>query len=90
MHLYISNLSLDVDEDDLADTFSQFGTVNNIVILKDPITSNRIGGAVVTMPNKGQANKAITNLNLTKIKERRVLVSPTTATGNRRTRSRAN
>jgi len=88
MHLYITNLSLNVDEDDLTDIFSEYGTVNDVVVLKDPVTSNPIGNAVVTMPRKSQAGKAMANLNLTKIKDRRVLIGVSASTGNRRARSR--
>lgn len=88
MHLYVSNLSVNVLENDLEEIFGQFGTVTQIEILKDPLTSNPLGTAVVTMPKQGQANEAIDNLNLNRINERRVLVSPTVATGNRRKKSR--
>jgi RNA recognition motif-containing protein len=90
MHLYISNLSLNISEEELREIFSWYGNVSRVEILRDPVTNSPIGGAIVTMPQKEQAEFAVAKLNLTKIKERTVLVSSTTATGNRRARSRVN
>ena len=88
MDLYISNLSINVTEDELKEIFSQFGHVSHVVVLKDPLTNNPLGAAVVTMPGKTQANEAINKLNFTRIKERKVLVGPAASTGNRRLRPR--
>lgn len=88
MYLYISNLSVDVSKNELKKVFGQYGTVTGIEILRDSVTNNPIGEAVIAMPQNTHAAKAISSLNLTKIKERTVLVGPAMATGNRRTRSR--
>lgn len=88
MHLYVSNLSVNVVENDLLQQFGQYGKVNNVVILTDPVTSNPIGAAIITMPQSTLAREAMKQLNLKKIKDRTVLIGPTPATGNRRIKSR--
>ena len=57
--LLIGNLSHETTEDDLRSMFTQVGTVNDVVIIKDPGTGSSMGFAYVTMNSQEEANKAI-------------------------------
>jgi len=63
MNIYIGNLSFDTTEDQLRQTFEEFGEVNNVNIIKDRYTGEPRGFAFVEMSDQDDANSAITGLN---------------------------
>ena len=61
--LYVGNLSYDMTEDALKDTFSQAGTVGSAIIIKDKISGRSKGFGFVEMSTDEEAQKAIEMLN---------------------------
>ena len=61
--LYVGNLSYDMTEDALKDTFSQAGTVESASIIKDKMSGRSKGFGFVEMSTDEEAQKAIEMLN---------------------------
>lgn len=61
--LYVGNLSYDMTEDALKDTFSQSGTVESAIIIKDKMSGRSKGFGFVEMSTDEEAQKAIETLN---------------------------
>jgi cold-inducible RNA-binding protein len=57
--LYVGNLSFDVTENDLQDTFAQHGTVTDVKLVMDRATGRSRGFAFVAMTSKEEASAAI-------------------------------
>ena len=57
--LYVGNLSYNTGEEDLADAFSQFGTVENVHVVMDRETGRPRGFAFVEMSSDAEAQAAI-------------------------------
>jgi RNA recognition motif-containing protein len=63
MNIYVGNLAYGMSEDELRDAFSAFGAVASAKILIDRDTGRSRGFGFVEMPNDGEANAAIAQLN---------------------------
>ncbi len=63
MNIYVGNLSYAMSESELRDAFSAFGEVSSVKILIDRETGRSRGFGFVEMPNKNEAETAITQLN---------------------------
>jgi RNA recognition motif-containing protein len=63
MNIYVGNLSYGMSEDELRDAFAAYGEVSSVKILMDRETGRSRGFGFVEMPNKGEAEAAITQLN---------------------------
>ena len=63
MKLYVGNLSFETTENDLQDLFEQHGQVSEATLMMDRMTGKSRGFAFVTMPDKPQAEAAMTALN---------------------------
>lgn len=63
MNIYVGNLSYGMSEDELRQAFSAFGEVSSVKILMDRETGRSRGFGFVEMPNSGEANTAISQLN---------------------------
>jgi RNA recognition motif-containing protein len=63
MNIYVGNLSYGMSEDELRDAFGAFGEVSSVKILMDRETGRSRGFGFVEMPNKGDGEKAIAQLN---------------------------
>ena len=74
-NIYVGNLSFDATEDDLRETFSQYGEVSSINIITDRQTGRPRGFAFVEMPDSGEAKNAIEGANLTEIAGRSIQVN---------------
>ena len=61
--LYVGNLSYDMTEDTLKDTFSQAGTVESAIIIKDKMSGRSKGFGFVEMSTDEESQKAIEMLN---------------------------
>ena len=63
MKIYVGNLSYDVTEENLRQAFEAFGPVSSAMIVKDKYSSQPRGFGFVEMPDQGEAQTAIKNLN---------------------------
>ncbi len=63
MNIFIGNLSYNVQDEELADLFAQYGNVESARVIKDRETGRSRGFAFVVMPEDGDANNAIEALN---------------------------
>jgi len=70
MNIYVGNLSRDVTEEDLRETFEAFGKVESVTIIKDKFSGESRGFGFVEMPTKTEAQSAITGMNGKELKGR--------------------
>jgi RNA recognition motif-containing protein len=63
MNLYVGNLPYRITEDQLRDTFGEFGQVTSCTIVKDKVTGQSKGFGFLEMPESSEAEAAITQLN---------------------------
>ncbi|HVY65221.1 MAG TPA: RNA-binding protein [Gammaproteobacteria bacterium] len=63
MNIYVGNLSYGMSEDELRQAFSAYGEVSSVKILMDRETGRSRGFGFVEMPNNGEAEAAIAQLN---------------------------
>ena len=73
--LYVGNLSYNITEDEIKDTFSPFGEVTSVKIITDAATGRSKGFGFVEMANDEDADKAISSLNGTTVMDRAINVS---------------
>lgn len=73
--LHVGNISSVVLETDLMAAFSQFGLVETVQIICDPLTGMRKGFAIVEMASDECASAAIARLNFTQYAGRTIGVS---------------
>jgi len=70
MNIYVGNLSRDVTEEDLRETFEAFGKVESVTIIKDKFSGESRGFGFVEMPTKTEAQSAIAGVNGKELKGR--------------------
>ncbi len=75
MNIYVGNLSHEVTEEDLRQTFEGFGQVESVNIIKDRYSGESRGFGFVEMPAKGEAESAINDLNDKDLKGRALNVN---------------
>ncbi len=75
MNIYVDNLSRDVTEEDLRQAFEVFGQVASVSIIMDRITGVPRGFGFVEMPEKAEAESAITGLSGKELKGQAVNVN---------------
>ena len=75
MNIYVGNLSREVTEDELRQSFEAFGQVTSANIIKDRYSGESRGFAFVEMSTKSEAQAAINGLNGTTLGERTLSVS---------------
>ena len=75
MTIYVGNLSFEVTEQDLEQAFESYGHVESVQIIKDRSSGESRGFGFVEMPNKDEAESAITGLNGKELKERTLSVN---------------
>lgn len=63
MHILVSNLSMNVINDDLIHLFSLYGVVSFSTIVRDKQNGRSKGRAFIEMPYEAQAEQAISALN---------------------------
>ena len=63
MNLYVGNLSYRLTEDALRAAFEEFGSVSSCTIIKDKVTGQSKGFGFLEMPERSEAEAAISNLN---------------------------
>lgn len=62
MDIYVGNLPYRLSEQELRDAFAAHGTVTSAKIIKERETDRSKGYGFVTMPDRGEAEKAIAAL----------------------------
>ena len=75
LNIYIGNLARDVTEEDLRKTFSAYGKITDVKVIKDRESGEPKGFGFVEMPLDAEARSAIKNLNGTELKGQTVKVS---------------
>ena len=75
MNIYVGNLSYEVTEEELQETFEAFGEVTSVKIIKDKFSGQSKGFGFVEMPNKEDGNSAITSLKNEDLKGRKLNVN---------------
>lgn len=73
--IYVGNLPYSINQQILQDTFSRCGTVDSIKLISDKLTGQSKGFAFIEMSNGSEAQRAIQQLNGTKIDDRDIKVS---------------
>jgi RNA recognition motif-containing protein len=63
MNIYVSNLSFNIQDEDLRDFFTPYGEVSSAKIISDKLTGKSRGFGFVEMSDDAAAQKAITELN---------------------------
>jgi len=74
MKLYVGNLSYEVTDDELRETFEGFGQVTSATVVKDRYTGQSKGFGFVEMPTDSEARAAITGVSGKDLKGRPVRV----------------
>ncbi|RYY53365.1 MAG: RNA-binding protein [Chitinophagaceae bacterium] len=62
MNIYVSNLSFNVQDEDLREFFAEYGEVSSAKVIMDKFTNRSKGFGFVEMPDDEAAQKAITEL----------------------------
>jgi RNA recognition motif-containing protein len=63
MNIYVGNLAVQTTEAELREAFESFGDVDTAKIIKDNVTGRSRGFGFVEMPNREEAQAAISGLN---------------------------
>lgn len=63
MSIYVGNISFDVNEEDVKEIFSEYGSVQKVHLPTDRDTGRMRGFGFVDMENEAQEEAAITALN---------------------------
>ena len=63
MNIYVSNLSFNVQNEDLKKHFSRYGEVSSVNVVMDKVTNRNRGFAFVDMRDTPSAENAIRELN---------------------------
>ncbi len=75
MKIFVGNLSRDVTDDDLRQTFEPFGKVGAAEVVKERFSSESKGFGFVEMPAAAEAQAAIAGTNGTMVKGQALNVS---------------
>ena len=74
-NIYVGNMSFHTDEETLRSTFSQFGTVDAVNIVRDRDSGQPRGFAFVEMSNDSEADAAMAQLNGSTLDGRQLTVN---------------
>jgi RNA recognition motif-containing protein len=75
MNIYVGNLSPETTEDSLRQAFAEHGQVTSAKIIKDRFTYESRGFGFVEMPNRNDAQAAITAMNGAEVDGSRITVN---------------
>lgn len=75
MKLYIGNLPYTVTEEQLTETFSEYGDVESVNLIVDKFSNQSKGFGFIEMPNNASADAAIKALNESQLGGRRIKVN---------------
>ena len=75
MNIYVSNLSFNVQDEDLREFFAPFGEVASAKVIMDKITNQSRGFGFVEMPDEAASKKAIAELDGATVENRTIKVN---------------
>jgi RNA recognition motif-containing protein len=75
MNIYVSNLSFNVQDEDLKDFFTPYGEVTSAKVITDRETGKSRGFGFVEMSDDAASKKAIAELNGATVENRTISVS---------------
>jgi len=75
VNIYAGNLPWELTEQELKTAFEEFGEVDSVTIIKDRFTGKSRGFGFVEMPNKEEADSAVSGLNGKEISGRKIRVN---------------
>jgi RNA recognition motif-containing protein len=75
MNIYVSNLSFEVQDEDLKNFFIPYGEVTSAKVITDRETGRSRGFGFVEMADEAASTKAIAELNGTTVEDRTISVS---------------
>ena len=75
MNIYVGNLPYQLTEDELKETFEEFGEVESAKIIMDKYSGRSKGFGFVEMPNDEEAKQAIESMNDVDVKGRNIRVN---------------
>jgi RNA recognition motif-containing protein len=75
MNIYVGNLSFDTTEEDLRRSFTAFGEVTSVNVIKDKFSGKSRGFAFVEMASDETGKAAIQGLHETELQTRKLTVS---------------
>jgi RNA recognition motif-containing protein len=75
MNIYVSNLSFNVEDDDLRGFFEEYGEVTSAKIVTDKMTQRSRGFGFVEMSDDAAAEKAISELDGASVQGRNIRVT---------------
>ena len=88
MNIYVGNLSLDVTESDLKESFENFGTIESVKIITDNYTGASKGFGFIEMSSNSEGDAAIKGLNGQKLKGTILKVNEARPKGDKRRNNR--
>jgi|SRR5215213_2640383 len=74
MNIYVSNLSFNIQDEDLKGFFTPFGEVSSAKVITDKMTGRSKGFGFVEMPDEAAAKKAIADLDNGNVDNRTIKV----------------
>jgi RNA recognition motif-containing protein len=74
MNIYVSNLSFNVQDEDLREFFIEYGEVTSAKVITDKFTGKSRGFGFVEMPDDEAAKKAIAELDQASVENRTIRV----------------
>ena len=74
MNIYVSNLSFNVQDEDLKDFFTEYGEVTSAKVITDKFSGKSRGFGFVEMSDDEAAKKAITELDQATVEGRNIRV----------------
>jgi RNA recognition motif-containing protein len=75
MNIFVSNLSFNIQDEDLRKHFSQYGSVASVKVIIDKVTNRSRGFGFVTMDDTNEAETAIRELNGVMLDNRSIKVN---------------
>lgn len=73
--IFVGNLPFKVDDNELKEMFSQYGEIEEAVVIKDKYTRRSKGFGFVTFKDEDSAKKAVEELNEKEIQGRNIKVN---------------
>ncbi len=74
-NIFITNLTTKVGNDDLKEIFEEYGIVSSAKVIMDHYTGKSRGFGFVEMPNDGEAENAIRELNGAELDGKKITVN---------------
>ncbi len=75
VEIYVGNLSYDMTEPELRETFEAFGKVDSARVVTNRFNNKSKGFGFVVMPNRPEAEKAIAEMSAKEVKGRKMRVN---------------